>query len=214
MDILYTYHHHLRLRRPPHPLPALQSLIFHVPNSLPGKARGLSWASSWPSSRPLPPPSTSRSESGCPEPASHREGQLKARFPDLCPISIMGSLIWNATTSVSSARIISLPPAPPAPTVPRLQLRSFMVGSTFVGTSTSVKRIRQPNPPCLGSSSGLSWIPFGIELSETPSTSRRKFRIGHLTSSISNPSLLSLMLTGLQKRPLSFNTSEKGSSHR
>ena len=94
----------------------------------------------------------------------------------------------------SSARITSIPPAPLALTAPHLQLHSFVVGSAFVGTSTSVEARQWL--PYLGSilrrsfgrilvTPGLSWILSGVELNETPSTSRSKFRIGHLTSSIS-----------------------------
>ena len=132
------------------------------------------------------------------------------------PISIMGSPIWSATTSASSVRITSIPPAPPALIAHPLQLCSFAVGSAFVGTSTSAKEAEEWFP-CLRSSSklsfervsetpGFSWTQPGAELSETPSTSRRKFRIGRLTSSTSNLSLLNLMLTRLQKSPLSFVT--------
>ena len=110
------------------------------------------------------------------------------------PISIMGSRIWSATTSASSVRTISLPPVPLAPTVPRLQLRSFVTGSAFVGTSTSCGT-RLPKVPCLGLNSMLSservsetpghlWIPSGIELGETPSISRRKFKIGRFISTL------------------------------
>ena len=83
----------------------------------------------------------------------------------------MGSRAWNATTFVSSARIISLPPAPPAPIAHPLQLCSFVVGSAFVGTSSSVEARQWLL--CLGPSSkvffervfrtpGLSWIPSGL----------------------------------------------------
>ena len=46
---------------------------------------------------------------------------------------------------------MSIPPAPLAPTVPRLQLRSLVIGSAFVGTSISVAT-RQSKLLCLGSS--------------------------------------------------------------
>ena len=49
----------------------------------------------------------------------------------------------------------------------------------------------------------LWWTLSGVELSKTLSTSRRKFTIGRLTSSILNPS--SLILTGPQKSPTSFD---------
>ena len=109
-----------------------------------------------------------------------------------------------------------------APTAPRLQLRSFAIGSTFVGTSTSVGT-RQPKLPCLGLSSRLSFervwesqglprIRPGVASDKTPSTSGRKFTIGRLTSSILNPS--SLMLTELQKSPTSFDSFEKDVSIR
>ena len=55
-----------------------------------------------------------------------------------------------------SVRIILMPPAPWAPTASHLQLRSFVIGSAFVGTSTSV-RTRQSKIPCLGLSSKLSF---------------------------------------------------------
>ena len=73
--------------------------------------------------------------------------------------------------------------APLAPTVPRLQLRSFVIGLAFVGISTSVGRTRQSKraefKAFLRKSPGDS-----RGLSKTLSTSRRKFRIGRLTSSI------------------------------
>ena len=128
----------------------------------------------------------------------------------------MESPIWSVTTSASSARITLIPPAPPTSIAHPLPLRSFAVGSAFVGTSTSVGT-RQPKLPCLGLCSrlsfervwvtqGLSWTQPGVALDETPNTSKRKFRIGRLTSSTSNLSLLNLMLTGLQESPLSFAT--------
>ena len=52
---------------------------------------------------------------------------------------------------------------------------------------------------------GLVYIPPGVALDKTPSG--RKFTIGRLTSSILNP--LSLMLTELQKSPISFDFFEK-----
>lgn len=60
---------------------------------------------------------------------------------------------------------------------------------------------------------GLSWTPSAVGLNETLSSSRRKFRIGLLTSSISNPSISSLTLTEPQKSPTSFDSSGKDSSH-
>ena len=103
--------------------------------------------------------------------------------------------------------------------VPRLQPRSFVTGSAFVGTSTSVGTRPKEWPPCLGLSSRLSfervWVtqgflctPPGVVLDKTPRTSKRKFAIGRLTSSILNSS--SLMLTELQKSPTSFDSFEKG----
>ena len=59
---------------------------------------------------------------------------------------------------------------------------------------------------------GLPCIPPGVALDKTPSTSKKKFSIGRLTSSILNPS--SLMLTELQKSPTSFDSFEKGVSLR
>ena len=59
---------------------------------------------------------------------------------------------------------------------------------------------------------GLSCIPPGVALDKTPSTSKKKFSIRRLTSSILNPS--SLMLTELQKSPTSFDSFEKGVSLR
>ena len=53
----------------------------------------------------------------------------------------------------------------------------------------------------------LPYIPPGVMLDKTPNTSRRKFRIGRLTSDILNPS--SLMLTGLQKSMTSINSFKK-----
>ena len=53
----------------------------------------------------------------------------------------------------------------------------------------------------------LWWTLFGVESSETASTSGRKFIIGRLTSSILNPS--SLILTELQKSLTSFDSFEK-----
>ena len=41
-------------------------------------------------------------------------------------------------------------PALSAPTIPRLQLSFFVVGSAFVGTSSSVGRTRQSKIPCFG----------------------------------------------------------------
>ena len=93
-----------------------------------------------------------------------------------------------------SAKIISLPPLPLAPTAPPLRLYSFVIGSAFVSTSTSVGRTRQSKLPCLGSSSKLSfkgvlvtqellWRISGVELSKILSTSGRKFKIGRLTLS-------------------------------
>ena len=98
----------------------------------------------------------------------------------------------------------------------------FVIGSTFVGTNTSVGT-RQPKLLCLGISSRFSservWesqrlprIRPGVALDKTPSTSGRKFTIGRLTLSILN--LLSLMLIELQKSPTSFDSFEKDVSLR
>ena len=110
-------------------------------------------------------------------------------------------------------------PAPLVPTVPRLRLCSFVMGSVFISTSTSFKRTRPKKwLSCLGLSSkflfkkvwvtqGLPCIPPGVALDKTPSTSKWKFTIGRLTSSIFNPS--SLMLTELQKSLTLFDSFEK-----
>ena len=96
---------------------------------------------------------------------------------------------------LSSARIMSIPPAALIPTVSHLQLRPSVVGSAFVGTSSSIGRTRQSKILYLGLSSsflfervwmtqGLPCIPPGVTLNKTPNTSSgRKFKIGHLTSS-------------------------------
>ena len=56
----------------------------------------------------------------------------------------------------------------------------------------------------------LPCIPPGVALNKTPDTSKWKFSIGYLISSILNPS--SLMLTEFQKSPTSFNSFEKSVS--
>ena len=111
-----------------------------------------------------------------------------------------------------SAKIMSIPPAPLAPTTPPLRLHSFVVGSVFVGTSISVGKTRQSKIPCLSLSSelffkgvlvtqGLLQIFFGVE-----EVYNWTFHL------ISNPSLLSLILTGLQKSLTSFDSFKKDSS--
>ena len=86
-----------------------------------------------------------------------------------------------------SVKIISIPPVPLASTVPRLQLRSFVIESAFVGTNAHVEA--KTWLLCLGSSSrllykrvlvtqGVSCISPTVALDKTPSTSRKKFSIG------------------------------------
>ena len=114
-------------------------------------------------------------------------------------------------------------PAPLVLTVSRLRFCSFVMGSAFINTSTSVKRTRPKEwLLCLGLSSrflfkrvwvtqGLPCISPGVALDKTPSTSKWKFTIGRLTSGIFNPS--SLMLIELQKSLTSFDSFEKRASH-
>ena len=70
----------------------------------------------------------------------------------------------------------------------------FAASFLFVGTSTSIRKTRQPKIPCLGLSSRLFFkrvwviqrlpcIPSGVALDKTLSTSGRKFKIRRLTSS-------------------------------
>ena len=117
-----------------------------------------------------------------------------------------------------SMKIISIPPVPLASTVPRLQLRFFVIESAFVGTNAHVEA--KTWLLCFGSSSrllykrvlvtqGVSYISPAVTLDKTPSTSKKKFSIGRLTSSIS---ITKLMLTELQKSPTSFDSFEKDSS--
>ena len=112
---------------------------------------------------------------------------------------------------------MSIPPAPLTPTVSHLQLHSSVVGSVFIGTSTSIGT-RQLKILYLGSSlrlffkrvwvtQGLLYILLGVALDKTPSTKKWKFTIGRLNLSILNPS--SLILTKLQKSQTLFNSFEK-----
>ena len=54
---------------------------------------------------------------------------------------------------------------------------------------------------------GVLYISPGVALDKTPSTSKKKFCIGRLTSSILNPS--SLILTELQKSLTSIDSFKK-----
>ena len=85
-------------------------------------------------------------------------------------------------------------------------LNSFVIGSVFVGTSTSVGTRPKELPFCLRLNSRLSlervWVTQGflctspeVESDKTPRTSMRKFAIGRFTLNILNSS--SLMLTEL-----------------
>ena len=87
-----------------------------------------------------------------------------------------------------------MPPASQVPTIPHLQLCSFVIKLAFVGTNICVKARQWLL--CHGSSSrlfykrfkvtlGLPCISPGVALDKTPSTSKWKFMIGRLTSSIS-----------------------------
>ena len=89
-----------------------------------------------------------------------------------------------------TAKILSMPPTSLAPAVPHLQLCFFAIGSVFVDASTSVGT-RQSKIVCLELGSRfervlLTPVLWGtlseVELSETPSTSRRKFWMKSLTS--------------------------------
>ena len=85
-----------------------------------------------------------------------------------------------------SVRIMSIPSTPLAPTVSRLRLCSFVIGSVFIGISTSIEARQWLF--CLGLSSrlslervwgtqGLLYIPPRVALDKTSSTSSgRKFR--------------------------------------
>ena len=93
--------------------------------------------------------------------------------------------------SLRSTRIM-LPVAPLTPTVSHLQFCSSAVGSTFVGTSISVKARQWLLRLGLSSrlslervwgTQGLPCIPPGVALDKTPSTSSgRKFRMKSPTS--------------------------------
>ena len=109
---------------------------------------------------------------------------------------------------------MSIPPAPLALTTPLLQLHSFVVGSAFVGTIISVRRTRQSKIPCLGLSLELSFKGVLVTQGLLRILSGAEDVYNWAFHLISNPSLSSLILTGFQKSPTSFDFFEKDSSLR
>ena len=120
-------------------------------------------------------------------------------------------------TPSGSARIMLIPPAFLASTAPHLQLRPFVVGSAFVGTSTSFEARQWLLCLRLGSrltfervwvTQELPCIPPGVALDKTLSASGKKCSIGRLTSSIfiefdadktpEEPTLICLFREGLK----------------
>ena len=88
-------------------------------------------------------------------------------------------------TLLKSARIMLILPTLLTPIAPPLRLHSFVVGSAFVGTSTSVRKTKQSKISCLGLSLRLTFervwvtqellcIPLGVALDKTLSTNGEK----------------------------------------
>ena len=111
-------------------------------------------------------------------------------------------------------------PALLVPTIPSLQICSFMIRSAFVSISINVTT-RWLKLLCLGLSLKLFFkrvwvtqrllcISPRVILYKTPRTSKKKFAIGRFISSILNPS--SLILTELQKSLSSIGFFKKGVS--
>lgn len=125
----------------------------------------------------------------------------------------MRNCTWTAIDFVSSVRIILTLSVPRALIVLPLQHCFFMVQFILVGTSTSNKT-RAKWFRYIGTSSKRSFkrvletlklllIAPGVSLGNIHSTSKRKFKIGYLSLSISNPSSKSLTLLELQIKPIS-----------
>ena len=95
--------------------------------------------------------------------------------------------------ALRSVRIMSILLTPLAPTVPRLRLCSFVIGSAFVGISKSVKTRQwlfclklslKLSLERVWGTQELSYISLGVALDKIPSTSSgRKFKMGCPSSS-------------------------------
>lgn len=151
-----------------------------------------------------------------PEPAGPREGQLKAKFPNLyygkshlecyhfsqqCEdhFNTAGAIGFNCTPFAASflrGRISSRwhqhkrrNQAAEGP-LSWVEFKAFLQGN-------------------LGDSRAFVDTIWSRKLRETPSTNKTKFRTGPLTSNTSSPSLLSLILTEPRRSLISFDSSEK-----
>ena len=130
------------------------------------------------------------------------------------------SLIWSQLPQTCrspkrlsrSTRIMSIPPVLLAPTIPPLWLHSLVVGLAFVGTSINIGRTRQSKIPCFELSSELFFKEVLVTQGFLRILSEEEEVYNWASHLISNPSLSSLILTGLQKSPTSFDFCEKDSS--
>lgn len=151
-----------------------------------------------------------------PEPAGHRKSQLKAKFPNLyygkshlecyhfsqqCEdhFNTAGAIGFNCTLFAASffrGRISS-------------QWHQHKRRDQAAGGRLSWVEFKAFLQKNLGDSRAFVDTIWSRKINETPSTNKRKFRTGPLTSNTSSLSLLSLILTEPQKSLISFDSSEK-----